>query len=265
MTIKRSYCDGPFGQMHLRHAGRGQPVLLFHQSPVSGAMFDAVLPLLASEGFAAVAVDTPGFGQSDLPNSPAGIADFATAMLAVLRDLGWDKAHLVGHHTGASIAAALAAHHPASVDRVVLNGLALLSEAEIAHFSQFRFDPLELKADGSHLMAAWQQRLAATPGWTDIRAMHRYSVEMLANWEHYGRGFAAAFVHDLAGDIAAIEAPTLILSNTGDDLYQASQRAAALRPDFAFFALDGGTHDIVDEQPALWTAAVSSFLKGHIA
>lgn len=155
MTIRRAYCDGPYGQMHLRISGEGSPLLLFHQSPLSGAAFDAVMPLLAKAGFQAVAVDTPGFGLSDLPPEGTGIHGFADAMLAVLDHMGWAKADVVGHHTGASIAAALAARHPDRVGRTVLNGLALLTEAELAHFSQFRFDALELQGDGSHLLSAW--------------------------------------------------------------------------------------------------------------
>lgn len=58
----------------------------------------------------------------------------------------------------------------------------------------------------------------------------------------------------------AITNPTLIFSNTGEDLYAASQRAHSMRPDFAFVALDGGTHDIIDEQPDAWTEAVAKFL-----
>lgn len=263
MTSKRSYIDGPFGQIHLRRAGTGAPLLLLHQSPLSGGMFDAVLPLLADAGFAVVAADTPGFGQSDVPVDEVGIAGYAKAMVAVLDALGWARAHIVGHHTGASIAAALGAHHAARVDRLVLNGPALLSEAERAHFAQFRFDPLVLHADGSHLLAAWNQRLAATPGWSNLDAMHRYVTDMLSNPVHYGRGFSAAFAHDLAADISAIAARTLILTNSGDDLFAASQRAHALRPDFSFAVLDGGTHDIVDEQPVAWAAAVTAFLQGE--
>jgi pimeloyl-ACP methyl ester carboxylesterase len=262
MQTKRNYIDGPFGQIHVRECGPadGAPLLLLHQSPLSGAMFGAVLPLLAQRGFRCVAADTPGFGQSDLPVEEVGIAGYARAMVAVLDGLGWDRAHVLGHHTGASIAAALAASEPARVDRLVLNGVALLNDEERAFFAQFRFDPLEPKADGSHLLAAWNQRLAASPGWSDIDAMHRYTTEMLANPVHYGRGFRAAFLHDLAADLRAIRAPTLILTNTGEDLYAASQRAHALRPDFSFAALDGGTHDIIDEQPEAWTELVAPFL-----
>lgn len=260
--IRRRYIDGPYGQLHVRETETGGiPLILLHQSPLSGAMFDAVLALLASEGFHAVAVDTPGFGQSARPVQPVGIAGYAEAVGAVLDAMGWAKAHLLGHHTGASIAAAFAAAHPERVDRLVLNGLALLSAEERAHFATFTFAPLVPQSDGSHLVAAWTQRCAASPGWTDIAAMHRYTVEMLANPDHYHWGFEAAFAHDLSTDLTAIVSPTLILTNTGEDLYEASRRAHALRPDFAFAALEGGTHDIVDEQPEAWTAAVGAFLR----
>ena len=54
----------------------------------------------------------------------------------------------------------------------------------------------------------------------------------------------------------------MIFSNSGEDLYAASRRAHAMRPDFAFAALEGGTHDIADEQPEAWTEVVSDFLVG---
>lgn len=262
MTLRRVYVDGPHGQLHLRIAGDGAPLLLLHQSPLSGDQFSAALPLLAEAGFCAVTMDTPGFGQSDRPTEPVGISGYADAIPAVLAAMGWSKTHVLGHHTGASIAASLAARRPELVDRLVLNGVALLSDEERAHFAQFRFAPLEPQADGSHLLAAWNQRLAASPGWSNLEAMHRYVTALLANPTDYFWGFEAAFAHDMAADLAAITAPTLIFSNTGEDLYAASQRAHALRPDFAFAALQGGTHDIIDEQPEAWAAAVTAFLRG---
>jgi pimeloyl-ACP methyl ester carboxylesterase len=240
----------------------GAPLLLLHQSPLSGAMFDPVLPLLAEAGFHTVAMDTPGFGRSDRPEVPVGISGYAAAIPAVLDALDWDRTDILGHHTGGSIAASFAASHPARIGKLVLNGVALLSDAERAHFAQFRFEPLLPVADGSHLTAAWNQRLAATPGWTDLPAMHRHVVELLANPTDYHWGFTAAFAHDLHADLLAIAAPTLVLTNTGEDLFDASKRAVELRPDFAFVALDGGTHDIMDEQPVAWTQAVVRWLGG---
>ena len=91
--------------------------------------------------------------------------------------------------------------------------------------------------------------------------MHRYTVEMLAINETFHLGFQAALAHDMTDDLGAIDVPTLVLTNTGEDLYGASQRAAALRDDFAYAELEGGTHDIVDEQPEAWAGAVVDFLQ----
>ena len=260
--IARAYVDGRWGQVHLHRAGQGgRPLLLLHQSPLSGVQFAPALPLLAAAGFDCVAVDTPGYGQSDAPPEPVAIGDYGAAMADVLDALGWRSALLLGHHTGAMIAARFAATNPARVERLILNGVPLLSAQERAHFESFAFAPLELDRNGAHLTAAWAQRIAATPGWTDLAAMHRHCTAMLANPERYFWAFRAAFAHDMAPDLTRIVSPTLIMTNTGEDLFEASRRAHALRPNFGFAALEGGTHDIVDEAPEAWTAAVTAFLR----
>ena len=259
--IRRRYVDGTWGQVHVTEAGTGPGLLLLHQSPLSGAAFLPAMALLAQAGFRAIALDMPGYGASDSPPAAQTIAAHADALLPVMADLGIDRAHILGHHTGASIAAAFAARHGERVDRLILNGVPLLSEEERAFFAGFRFTPLLLRADGSHLLDAWQQRLKATPGWTDLGAMHRHVVTMLANPDRYFWAFDAVFAQDMAADLARITVPTLVLTNSGEDLFAASSRAAALRPDWAFKSLSGGTHDIVDEQPEAWSAAVAEFLQ----
>ena len=74
-------------------------------------------------------------------------------------------------------------------------------------------------------------------------------------------GFKAAFNEDLERVLLQIENPTMILTNTGDDIYFAALRARELRPDFIFKELQNGTHDIVDEQPQEWSKCIAEFLK----
>lgn len=258
--IRRGYAEGGFGQVHWRAAGDGPPLILLHQSPLSGAMFEPALEQLARAGLRAIALDTPGYGMSDPPPVPVSIEAYSEALGPVLDSLGLERAHVLGHHTGAAIATAFAARQPTRVDRLVLNGVPLLSAEELAHFRTLRLEPLEPRADGSHLLQAWHQRIAATPGWSNLAAMHKHTVEMLRVNHSYWWAFQAAFGYGLTRDLALIRAPTLILTNTGEDLYAASKRAAELRPDFAFAALVGGTHDIVDEQPAAWAGYVARFV-----
>ncbi len=118
--VTRAFLDTPAGQLHYRTAGRGTPVLLLHQTPRSSDEYRDVLPLLAGE-FRAIALDTVGFGDSYRPAGPYTIEGFARGALDLLDGLGIARAAVVGHHTGAVIAAELAAAHPDRVERLVLS------------------------------------------------------------------------------------------------------------------------------------------------
>ncbi|MCC7200449.1 MAG: alpha/beta hydrolase [Gammaproteobacteria bacterium] len=263
MTIERGYLRAPTGQVHYRLAGEGgRPLVLLHQSPLSGAQFQAVLPRLAARGFQALALDMPGFGMSDPAPEPLMLESYASVIPAALTHMGWTHSALVGHHTGAVIAAMHAAAAPASVDALVLNGFPLLTDAERAHFSTFYFGTRQPEADGSHLLRAWESRLRSTPGWSDLDLMHRYTVEALVSGATNWRAFPLILGADLGSLLGAIQVPTMLLTNTGEDLYEATRRSHSIRPDFAYRELIGGSHDIVDEQPEAWTEAVTAFIEG---
>jgi len=262
MRPRKGYADSATGQVHYQCWGSGPPLLLLHQSPSSSAMFDAAYPLLAAAGVQAIGIDLPGFGQSDpLPGVPT-IEGYAAAALAVLDHLQLSQATVLGHHTGASVAAQLAARHAERVSRLILNGPPALTREEVDTYRK-ALDAIPLpqpQPDGSHLLALWERRVRFTPGWTSVAAMHAGVVQMLVAGNRGWDGFKAAFAYDIEPALAAIRAPAMILTNTGDDLYAASRRAHSLRPDFRFVELPLGTHDIVDEQPLAWSRAVLDFL-----
>lgn len=261
-TTIKGYANGPSGQVHYQLAGDGVPLILCHQSPASSDMFRRAYHRLAARGIRAIGVDTPGFGMSDLPDQIPSINDYAQAMLAVMDHLGLECSAVLGHHTGASIAAEIAAQTPQRVSRLILNGPAVLTEDERNHFRQALKDApsFEIQADGSHLTNIWQRRVHFTPGWTSVAGMHQGVVQMLIAGENEWYGHHAAFGHDISIPLRAIDQPTLILTNTGDDIYYAAQRVRELRPDFAYQELKGGTHDIVEEQPDAWSQVVADFV-----
>lgn len=267
LPVRRGYVDGPWGQIHYYACGEGEPVLLAHQSPVCARQFERGLPLLAARGLRAIAVDTPGYGNSDPPPAPPSIDAYAATFTALLDGLGLERAHCLGHHTGAGILCRFAVASPGRVQRLVLNGPPLIpAEVRDAFLADPPVGPPQPRRDGSHLTDAWARRLHFTPGWTDLAAMHRRLIDELWAGDAVGWGHNAAFHYDMAPDLHALTVPTLIFTNSGDDLYEASLAARALRPDFAFAALADGTHDIVDEQPAAWAAVVADFLcAGRVA
>jgi pimeloyl-ACP methyl ester carboxylesterase len=74
-----------------------------------------------------IAVDLPGFGQSEMPAEDISISGYADAIDALMTELGIDSAQIIGNSMGGFIGAELAIQHPARVERLVLVAAAGLS------------------------------------------------------------------------------------------------------------------------------------------
>jgi pimeloyl-ACP methyl ester carboxylesterase len=260
---RRGYIDGPFGQLHYRLAGEGVPLILSHQSPSSSDMFRAAYDLLAAKGVMAIGVDTPGFGNSDVPSSRPSVGDYARMFAPVLDHFNLRAANFLGHHTGAANVTEFALGNPGRVTKLILNGPPLFTDAERAERNARPAGPIPPESDGSHLAKRFQGRVAATPGWTRLEAMHRNFMQTLWAGDTFWYGHKAAYEYNCTAAFVQLKVPTLILTNTTDDIYHMAQRARTLRPDMAYVELKGGTHDIVDEQPEAWTDSVVAFIKSE--
>jgi pimeloyl-ACP methyl ester carboxylesterase len=97
-------------------------VVLLHGLLLSHWSFRRVIPALAEDNDV-IAIDFPGFGESDRPAADHFRYDDTGLMetvIGVLDELGLPKASLIGHSLGGSIALATAARRPERVDRLVL-------------------------------------------------------------------------------------------------------------------------------------------------
>ena len=262
MKPVKAYTTGRFGQIHYCTCGSGKPLVLIHQSPTSMVQFHKVWSLLADKGFMVIGIDLPGFGGSDGPDTVPEIADYAHIVPAVLDELDIDKADILGHHTGAIVATEVALQFPDRINRIILNGPLPISDEERAFFKQHMAKEREWepREDGTHLSEQWQFRLAAQPGWTDLDAVHRNVVAGAAAWPNAWMAHDAVFAYDHGEAMTKITHPCLVFSNTGDSIHEIASRAKELRPDFDWAELEGGTFDIVDEQPEEWVEVVAGWL-----
>jgi 3-oxoadipate enol-lactonase len=106
--------------LHVEQSGQGQPVVLVHAFHMDLRQWDAQMPAL--DRFRVIRYDVRGHGKSDPPAAgPAAHEDLAS----VLRDLGVERASIVGHSMGGQIAVDFALAHPAMVDRLVLVALGI--------------------------------------------------------------------------------------------------------------------------------------------
>ncbi|HZD22691.1 MAG TPA: alpha/beta hydrolase [Acidimicrobiia bacterium] len=108
--------------VHYRHAGKGQPVVLIHGWPTNGDLWRDQIPVLATQ-FCVYALDLPGMGQSPRPAGDQYSWDgYARTVTLFMDGVGISQAHLVGHEFGAAIALLVAIRHPDRCERLaVLN------------------------------------------------------------------------------------------------------------------------------------------------
>lgn len=112
--------DTAEGALSTMEAGAGPPVVLLHGLGATKASFLPTVAALAP-AHRTIAVDLPGFGDSDKPLTGAyDAAFFARAVVALLDALGYERAHLVGNSMGGRVAIEVGLAHP---DRVGALGL----------------------------------------------------------------------------------------------------------------------------------------------
>ena len=101
-------------------AGIGPPVLAIHGLGGTKGSFLLTVAALAGR-FRVVAVDLPGFGDSDKPIGAAYDASFfADAMIDLLDALELDRADLIGNSLGGRVALEVALRDPERVGRLAL-------------------------------------------------------------------------------------------------------------------------------------------------
>jgi haloacetate dehalogenase len=100
-------------------AGRGPPLLLLHGFPQSLAMWARVAPILAAD-FNVVCADLRGYGDSSKPKCTLDRSNYSFRAMAgdqagLMKALGFDRFHVVGHDRGGRTGHRLALDHPDSV------------------------------------------------------------------------------------------------------------------------------------------------------
>ncbi len=254
---RKAYADTPLGQVHYRVMGEGAPLLLLHQTPWFSVQWAKIMPMLAMEDIQCIAIDTPGFGFSDLPPEPPTIEDYADVIPYVLDALGLKRAAVAGFHTGASIAAAFV-HR---VTQVVLHGAPFYNaEEREVRLAREHWDQTP-RPDGTHLSDRFHHIYSRFGGDDSSPASVNWSVLsffLAGETEHWGH--LAAFKYDMGPALEAIKAPTLIMSHTGDSLHPNALRIMEMRPDFDYMEFEGGHAQVTYTDPEPWAEVVIDFL-----
>lgn len=117
VAVRTAVVDGL--TLQYLEAGRGPAVVLLHGYAETSRMWRPLMPQLADR-HRVIAPDLPGIGGSAIPADGQDMASAARRIHALVRQLGIERAVVVGHDIGLMVAYAYAAQFPDEVDRLVL-------------------------------------------------------------------------------------------------------------------------------------------------
>lgn len=274
----------------LRAGGRtdgGTPSLLVHGLGGSATNWLDVMVALADDG-PVVAIDLPGFGQTEPPDPRAARMQPQARFLARLLDaLGWDRAVVHGNSMGGLLSVLLAAEHPDRVDRLVLTAPALppprgrvavspAAAARLAPFVSWRLGGLVLERMYRRTSAEEIRRgtMELVLGEMDdvrpsLRQVQLDNVAVAKDEPWRAPSFARA-AGDLISTLAAsrsvneavdaVQAPTLVVWGERDQLVSGATMAHVMgrRPDWVRVDMEGVGHVPMIEAPDRWLELVQA-------
>lgn len=261
-------------ELYYEDHGSGQPVVLIHGYPLSGASWEKQVPVLLDGGYRVITYDRRGFGKSSQPAAGYNYDMFANDLRELITQLNLEDFALVGFSMGGGeIARYLGTYgssgvskaviiggvppfllktddNPEGVDASVFEGIKQAVAADrYAFFTEFfknfyNSDPLlgnRISKDAIH--ASWN--LAAGASATA-------SLACVSTW-----------IEDFRKDVARIDVPTLVIH--GDDdrivpLSAAGRRTAELIKGARLFVVKGGPHAVTWTHAEEVNAELLSFL-----
>lgn len=199
--VTRGYATVDGLTMYHEIHGAGRPLLLLHGGFMTVDALGPLLPALATSR-QVIAVELEGHGRTADLDRPLSAEQMAEDVAGLLGQLGVARADVVGYSLGGMVGLRLASKHPELVRRLV---------AISAVYSNDGYYPA--------IVAGWRGMSAAALAGTPMERAYAETAPNPAHWPVFVEKVQHALM-DFPGwpaaDIAAIEAPTLLVIGDGD-------------------------------------------------
>ena len=256
--------------------GEGTPVLLLHGFPDSKYLWRHQIGPIAEAGYRVIVPDLRGYG--DAPKPPA-VSDYALGnvlsdLTGLLDALDIEKAHIVGHDWGGTVAWLFAGNHP---DRsITVTGMTVgapgapgrRSIAQLEKFWYIMFFQNEGVAEEWLQRDDWQglRRWTREAGDIDtyIKDLSRPGA-LTAGLNWYRANFTAASFNTKSNP-PRIKVPAMGMSAENDVFLLPSHVGNShtmIDNVFEYHMIDGATHWLMLDQPDTVTRLLISFFQKH--
>jgi pimeloyl-ACP methyl ester carboxylesterase len=266
-------------QVHYKMAGSGKPVMvLLHGFGSSIYTWHKVMDSLAAEG-TVIAFDRPAFGLTDRPVPGEWTSEnpysneFQVQLTVGLMDaLNVEKAVLVGHSAGGTVALQTALTYPDRVSGLVLVDAAVFATGGMSGIARWLADTPQMKRLGPYLsrsLAGKQGDAFLEASWHDYskftaedKAAYRKPLQ-IANWDvalwEYTKVNRET---DLGQRLGEIRFAVLVISGDDDRIIPPaeSQRIAEALPDAKLVTVDACGHVPQEECPEAFLKPVLEYI-----
>lgn len=245
LSVKKAYINiNDSQQLHYRHVAPKDChlgiILFLHKSASSSSSYEKLMLHYAGEGFSCYAPDMPGFGCSFDP-APQQVEEialtgtewFAAIFVAALDHLGVTKQgfHIIGHHSGASLATQIAASYPDMVLSICQIGATTIGYEERQRMREIFLVPFnEPVADGTHLQKTWDYLGKMGVG-EDLELRQREAIDHIRAWKGRMLIYGAVWNQDAESLFMQIRCPILVLCARDDVLWEHMNNVPKLRKD----------------------------------
>jgi pimeloyl-ACP methyl ester carboxylesterase len=270
-------------RLHYTEAGEGPLVVLLHGFPEFWYGWRHQIPALAQAGLRVVAPDMRGYNLSD---KPAGWRAYNIELLVgdiadLIRDLGEERAYVVGHDWGAAVAYATTMRHQELVRRLaILNAphptrmlegfrtLRQLRKSWYMFFFQLPVLPERALARDGFSLAKRSLRAGSAPGSFSDEDLERYVAApsqpgALTGMINYYRAVFRQSPRAYATRMRPIEAPTLVIWGERDRALgaQLAEPSRSLVPNIRMEWLPEAGHFVQHDAPQRVNELLAGFLR----
>jgi pimeloyl-ACP methyl ester carboxylesterase len=237
-------------QIHYSVEGVGPLVILLHGLLSNAKSWKrwGVVDVLA-DGYCVACVDSLGHGLSDKPSDESlyGLEARSRDVVAVMDDLGFEKAHVLGYSMGGWLSVGVAKYHPHRLSSLIVGGWDILHGVEAASSS-----PVGDRVNFRDQIAAARVSAPAMVKWVTPEA----EPGLCACWD------ALADLRDARDAVMNACVPVLLWSGRDDPNHE-PMRAFAATETLEFLSTGGDHAGAIWQHGAESSRGVRAFLDAH--
>ncbi len=229
------------------------PVLLIHGSTNTGQEdWRLVAPLLA-RNWRVIVPDCRGHGQSSNPNHSYSFKELAADMAALIRALGYPRAHVIGHSNGGNVALVVLMEHPEVVQTAIPQAANAYVSHDLIEKEPAIFDPERVAREAPGWMNQMIALHGATHGQEYWRDLLQMTVAEIIREPNY-----------TPDDLRRVKRPVLVIQGEKDRVNAPQRHAQFIARHIPYAELwipAGIGHNVHDEILFDWVQCAEDFLR----